>query len=85
MIVIWEAPEWICDKRLRPLVPILIEAMERHGHLQFAREIRTKSLGMSAARSTRRLRDVRWRAIASRIAAGRAGNLMTMLCRLWQR
>jgi len=36
LIVIWEASDRICGKRLRPLVPVLVEAMERHGHLQLA-------------------------------------------------
>jgi hypothetical protein len=34
LIVVWEASDRICGKRLRPLVPILLEAMERHGHIQ---------------------------------------------------
>jgi hypothetical protein len=33
LVVIWEASDRVCGKRLRPLVPILVEAMERHGHL----------------------------------------------------
>ena len=45
LIVIWEASDRICGKRLRPLVPILIEAMERHGHLHLAPEVRTGLLG----------------------------------------
>ncbi len=36
LIVIWEASDRICGKRLRPLVPVLVEAMERHGHLRLA-------------------------------------------------
>lgn len=31
LIVIWEASDRICGKRLKALVPILVEAMERHG------------------------------------------------------
>src|SRR5436305_8254180 len=34
LIVVWEASDRICGKRLRPLLPILLEAMERHGHVQ---------------------------------------------------
>ena len=59
LIVIWEASDRICGKRLRPLVPILAEAMERHGHLQLAPEVRTGLLAMSAATIDRALRDVR--------------------------
>ena len=35
LIVVWEASDRICGKRLRPLVPILVSAMERHGHLSW--------------------------------------------------
>ena len=59
LIVIWEASDRICGKRLRPLVPVLVEAMERHGHLQFAPEVRTGLLAMSAATIDRALRAVR--------------------------
>ena len=62
LIVLWEASDRICGKRLRPLVPILIEAMERHGHLQLAPEVRTGLLAMSAATMDRALREVRGRA-----------------------
>src|SRR5690242_1168916 len=34
LIVVWEASDRICGKRLRPLLPTLVEAMERHGHVQ---------------------------------------------------
>jgi hypothetical protein len=46
-------------KRLRPLVPILLEAMERHGHVQLAPEVRARLLTMSAATIDRALRDIR--------------------------
>ena len=49
LIVIWEASDRICGKRLRPLVPILISAMGRHGHLQLAPEMHAGLLAMSAA------------------------------------
>src|SRR6185437_2226875 len=59
LIVIWEASDRICGKRLRPLLPILVEAMERHGHLQLEQEVRTKLLAMSAATIDRALREIR--------------------------
>ena len=37
LVVLWEASDRICGKRLKPLLPVLIEGMERHGHLQLAR------------------------------------------------
>ena len=59
LIVIWEASDRICGKRLKPLAPILVEAMERHGHLQLDPEIRRRLLTMSAATIDRSLREVR--------------------------
>jgi hypothetical protein len=59
LIVIWEASDRVCGKRLRPLVPILVDAMERHGHLQLAPEVRAGLLAMSAATIDRALREIR--------------------------
>ena len=57
--MIWEASDRVCGKRLRPLVPILVEAMEQHGHLQLTPEVRSSLLAMSAATIDRALHDVR--------------------------
>ncbi|RWF29299.1 MAG: transposase, partial [Mesorhizobium sp.] len=59
LIVIWEASDRICGKRLKALVPILVEAMERHGHLRLTAEIRTRLLTMSAATIDRVLGEAR--------------------------
>src|SRR5215467_11096195 len=48
LIVVWEASDRICGKRLRPLLPILVEAMEQHGHLQLVSEVRSRLLAISA-------------------------------------
>jgi len=62
LIVIWEASDRSCGKRLRPLVPILVEAMQRHGHVQLASEVRAGLLAMSAATIDRSLREIRGQA-----------------------
>jgi hypothetical protein len=59
LVVLWEASDRICGKRLRPLIPILIEAMERAGHLDLASEVRAGLLAMSAATIDRALAPVR--------------------------
>ena len=59
LIVVWEAADRVCGKRLRPLVPILMEAMERHGHLQLAPEVRAGLVTMSAATIDRALCKVK--------------------------
>jgi hypothetical protein len=62
LIVVWEASDRVCSKRLRPLVPLLIEAMERHGHLQLAPEVRGGLLSMSAATIDRALHEIKGQA-----------------------
>ena len=59
LIVLWEASDRICGKRLKPLIPMLIAAMERHGHLALDPEVRTRLETISAATIDRVLRPVR--------------------------
>jgi hypothetical protein len=59
LILLWKAADRVCGKRLKALLPILIESMERHGHIDLAPEIRSKLLSMSAATIDRTLRCVR--------------------------
>lgn len=49
LIVLWEASDRVCGKRLKALLPILLPALERNGHLNLEMEIRGKVLSMSAA------------------------------------
>jgi hypothetical protein len=56
LIVLWEASDRVCGKRLKALLPILLPAMERHGHLRLDATIRSKLLAMSAATIDRLLR-----------------------------
>jgi hypothetical protein len=58
LILLWEASDRVCGKRLRRLLPILLGAMERHGHVQPAAEVKASLLAMSAA-SIRRSVPVR--------------------------
>jgi hypothetical protein len=66
LVVAWEASDRICGKRLRPLLPGLVAAMERHGHLSLAPEVRSGLLGMSAATIDRALVEVREKAAGRR-------------------
>ena len=56
LIVLWEASDRICGKRLKALLPILLPALERNGHLKLEMDIRCKILSMSAATIDRLLR-----------------------------
>ncbi|WP_338927671.1 hypothetical protein [Mycetohabitans endofungorum] len=37
LILLWEAGDQICGKRLKALIPTLVEAMTWHGHLSLSK------------------------------------------------
>ena len=59
LVVLWETSDRICGKRLKPLIPLLIPAMERHGHLAMDDEVKRRLLLISAATIDRVLAPVR--------------------------
>ena len=56
LIVLWEASDRVCGKRLRALLPVPLPALERNGHLHLAEPMRQKILAMSASTIDRLLR-----------------------------
>ena len=66
LIVLWEAADRICAKRLKEIAPVLLEAMERHGHIRLDPEIRSRILAISAATMDRLLRPIRERSTQGR-------------------
>ena len=71
IIVLWEASDRICGKRLKPLVAVLLPALERHAQLRLNETDRQLVLQASASTLDRLLSDVR--VIASGGASRRAG------------
>jgi hypothetical protein len=61
LFLVWHAANRICAKRLIPFLPTLLEALERHEHLQISDECRNQLLSMSAATADRLLRSQRKR------------------------
>ena len=59
VVVLWEASDRVCGKRLKPLLPILVSALERHGHLALDATVRVGVLSASAATLDRLLRPTR--------------------------
>jgi hypothetical protein len=59
LVVLWEAADRICGKRLKPLIPLLIPAMERHGHLALDETVRGLLHQISAASIDRVLAPMR--------------------------
>ena len=66
LVVLWEAADRICGKRLKAATPFLVEAMERHGHLRLEETVRSQLLTMSAATMDRHLRSIREQAYGGR-------------------
>lgn len=59
LVALWEASDRLCSKRLKPLIPILLPALERHGRLDLSAELRDKLLTVSPATMDRLLSEVR--------------------------
>ena len=59
VVVLWEASDRVCGKRLKSLIPTLVSALERHGHLQLDGLVRERVFGASAATLDRLLRPTR--------------------------
>ncbi|MHB8152413.1 MAG: DDE-type integrase/transposase/recombinase [Vulcanimicrobiaceae bacterium] len=59
LIVLWEASDRLCGKRLKAAIPILISAMERYGHLDLHPSVKERLLQVSAATIDRLLSETR--------------------------
>jgi len=59
LTVLWEAADRVCGKRLKALIPMLVDAMERHGHLALDPIIKDKIMRVSAASIDRLLAAAR--------------------------
>ncbi len=75
LFLVWHVANRICAKRLIPFLPILIESLERHEHLQISEECRRQLLSMSAATADRLLSSQR--KLSQRgLSTTRAGTLL---------
>jgi hypothetical protein len=59
LIILWEAADRICGKRLKAILPGLVIGLERHGHLDLDATVRQRVLAVSAATIDRLLASVR--------------------------
>ena len=59
LVVLWEASDRLCGKRLKALLPILVPGLERHGHLCLDPRVREQLMAVSAATIDRRLGEAR--------------------------
>ncbi len=66
LIALWEATDRICSTRLKPAIPVLLSALERHGRLSISDETRRQLLAISAASMDRLLAEARLTASGGR-------------------
>ena len=66
LVVLWEASDRVCGKRLVVMLPTLLPAIERHGRLTPTSEQRALLLSVSAATIDRMLVDVKVAAAGGR-------------------
>lgn len=59
IIVIWEAADRICSKRLKVIIPRYLKSLEDHGHLQLDPDVKEKVLSISPASMDRLLGSIR--------------------------
>lgn len=59
LVVLWEASDRLCGKRLKPIIPVLLDSLQRHGHLLLEPEIQKNVLSASAATIDRLLASTR--------------------------
>lgn len=58
-MILWEAANRICSKRLVPFLPEIVTVLERHGHLTVDATCRAKLLAISPATVDRLLHSIR--------------------------
>jgi len=59
LLVVWQAANQVCSKRLVPFLPEFVSRLEHFGHLSVSDEIKGKLISMSASTIDRLLADVR--------------------------
>ncbi len=55
LVTMWEASDRVCGKRLKALLPTLVPALERHGHLHLDETVRKALMAISSATIDRAL------------------------------
>jgi len=66
LTMVWEAADRICGKRLKEILPFLLESMERNGHLKLDPNVRERLLCVSASTIDRLLATRREKAKGKR-------------------
>ena len=76
LLVVWEAANRICSKRLVPFLPELVEVLERYDHLHLTADVRERLLAISASTVDRLLYAVRHGEKTSGLSTTKPGGLL---------
>ena len=55
LLIVWKAAYRICSKRLIPFMPVLVDSLTRHGHLDISETVKQQLLSVSPATADRLL------------------------------
>ena len=58
LVVVWEAADRICGKRLKAALPSMVESLEMHGHMDLDPDVRERLFSASTSTMDRLLRPV---------------------------
>ena len=73
---VWEPSDRVCGKTLKPFLPELVGALERHGELLLEAEVKNQVEGMSAATIDRLLRPYRQAGLRRPFGTTKPGSLL---------
>src|SRR5689334_15569836 len=76
LVKLWRLMDYICGKRLQPLLPELLPVLERHNEFHCDRETRAKLLRISAASVDRLLKPERQKQALRGRAGTKPGTLL---------
>lgn len=76
LVVVWEAANRICSKRLVPFLPEMVAVLERHDHLSLVEDMRIRLLEMSPSTVDRLLYKIRRGRKGAGIGTTRPGALL---------
>lgn len=77
--MLWEISDRLCSKRLKPFLPELVGALERHGEIQLEPEVKQRLLEMSEATIDRYLKPLRSRGLRRPYSQSRSSSTLKAL------
>jgi site-specific recombinase XerD len=76
LLIVWKAAYRVCSKRLIPFMPILVESLIRHGHLDISETVKAQLLSVSPATADRLLRPERRKYPGKGMSTTKPGHLI---------